>query len=528
MRKGPVVFIAFEERENLGIGYLCSVLAHAGYPTKIIDFRTDKTEILEKLHQWDPVLVGFSVIFETHIYQFSNLIEYLRMQGIHCHFTAGGHYASLRPEELFDFAPSLNSIVRFEGEHTLISLVSSLHSGTNWKKLTGISFKKHDHIEHNPLRHMEPDLDRFPFPIRSKIKAYALGKKYTILIAGRGCIYNCIFCDIREFYGKPPGPLKRIRNPERVVEEMAFLHHERDVDIFLFQDDDFPLKTQDNGNWVKAFCQALVDKNLSGKIMWKINCRPDEIDPESFRLMQKHGLFRVFLGIEDGTDPGLLKMNKKLEVSDHKKGIKLLKELGISIDFGFLLFQPDTTYQTLNENLEFLDYLCGDGYMPVTFLKMMPYMETRVEKELQQAGRLKGRPGFLDYDFNEASLNDFHQYIYNCYNLWINASDGFANVSKWVDNYLSVYKYYYGSHDGIEQLCDELIARVSDANRFLIHTLKTLSSKFASGNYYFEGDKELLNLRRSIEEKHSNALKDMTRMIEKVELYTLTRGLFMM
>ena len=40
-------------------------------------------------------------------------------------------------------------------------------------------------------------------------------------------------------------------------------------------------------------------------------------------------------------------------------------------------------------------------YTPLTFLKIMPYYETRIEKELSSEGRLKGKPGFLDYDFND-------------------------------------------------------------------------------------------------------------------------------
>ncbi len=38
-------------------------------------------------------------------------------------------------------------------------------------------------------------------------------------------------------------PLKRIRNPEKVVEEIDFLHHKKHCSVFLFEDDDFPVET---------------------------------------------------------------------------------------------------------------------------------------------------------------------------------------------------------------------------------------------------------------------------------------------
>jgi hypothetical protein len=56
---------------------------------------------------------------------------------------------------------------------------------------------------HNQLRPLEPDLDRFPISIPDGLEDFALDKKFATLIAGRGCIYNCVFCDIRKFYGQP-------------------------------------------------------------------------------------------------------------------------------------------------------------------------------------------------------------------------------------------------------------------------------------------------------------------------------------
>ena len=227
-------------------------------------------------------------------------------------------------------------------------------------------------LVNNQLRPLEPDLDVFPFPVRSEIKEYALDKKYATILAGRGCIYNCIYCNTRAFFSQPPGPIKRIRNPIRVAEEIEYLHKEKDCSVFLFEDDDFPVILRNKSEWVNEFCKALRDKDLTGKILWKINCRPDEVHLESFELMRQHGLFRVFIGIEDGTDSGLIKMTKQLTVSDNLRGVNILKKLGIGIDFGFMLFHPSTTYNSFRENLQFLELICGDGYMPVTYLKMMP------------------------------------------------------------------------------------------------------------------------------------------------------------
>jgi anaerobic magnesium-protoporphyrin IX monomethyl ester cyclase len=137
----PVPFIAFEEFDNLGVGYMASVLSEAGYEISVIDFREGKKEILNTLKKLKPVIVGFSLIFQYHINEFAELIRYLRQGGIKCHFTAGGEYASLRYEDLFENIPSLDSIVRFEGEYTFLELVNCINAGTDWKNIFSIAYK---------------------------------------------------------------------------------------------------------------------------------------------------------------------------------------------------------------------------------------------------------------------------------------------------------------------------------------------------------------------------------------------------
>lgn len=100
MQKPLVALVAFEESDNLGTGYLSAVLAGAGYDTRIIDFRYNKEDILRILLRINPAIIGFSVIFQYYIRKFADLIAFLRRNGMNCHFTAGGLYASLRYREL--------------------------------------------------------------------------------------------------------------------------------------------------------------------------------------------------------------------------------------------------------------------------------------------------------------------------------------------------------------------------------------------------------------------------------------------
>jgi len=516
MRSHPVALVAFEEFDNLGVRYLASVLYEKGYCPVIIDFREGKEKILQTIKKLKPLLVGFSVIFQYRIYEFKELIDYLRKSGITSHFSAGGQYASMKYEELFDIIPSFDSIVRFEGEYTFLELVNKIHIGEEWRKIKGIAYKENGKVIANPLRPAERDLDRFPFPMRSSLEEFAFGKKFANLIASRGCVNNCSFCNNTEYIRQSSLPFKRVRNPENVVDEMEFLYNKKDCSVFLFDDDDFPIKNSRGSDWIEKFCAELKRRKLDGKIMWKINCRPDQIDYDTFALMKSHGLFLVFVGIDDGTDSGLAGINKHMTVAKSMNGVNNLKKLNINIDYGFMLFQPGSTFNSINENLDFLKILCRDGRIPVKFLKMMPYFETRVEKELRHEGRLKGKPGFWDYDFLNVSLNHYYEFIRDSFIEWIADSDGLANLSIWANNYISVFSHFYQVTSRVKLLSAKVRNIVAQSNLYFLDTMKELAVVFESGKYDPANNSDLNWYKGEIKKHHDKYKDQIVNTIDKV------------
>ena len=91
----PVILIGFQNQGNLGLGYLASVLRQYGYTVHVVDIEQDPEAILKIAHELNPVLVGFSLIFQFFIDRYARLLNLLRGQGVECHFTMGGHFPSL-------------------------------------------------------------------------------------------------------------------------------------------------------------------------------------------------------------------------------------------------------------------------------------------------------------------------------------------------------------------------------------------------------------------------------------------------
>ena len=75
---------------------MASLLSEKGFHARILDFDMRRPDLLNKIRKMDPLLIGFSVIFHNYIERFTGLIGYLRTNGISCHITAGGHYATLQ------------------------------------------------------------------------------------------------------------------------------------------------------------------------------------------------------------------------------------------------------------------------------------------------------------------------------------------------------------------------------------------------------------------------------------------------
>lgn len=516
MDSKKVVFVAFEEFDNLGIGYLMSVLSDGGFDSLVIDVRDEKEKILATLLNINPLIVGFSVVFQFYIYAFSNLIAYLRKEGINCHFAAGGQYASLKYKELFKIIPELDSIVRFEGEYTFLELVNHINSGSNWRLIKSIAFKNQHDTVATPLRPLEKDLDKFPFPKRSPLKEYAFGKKFSTLIAGRGCVYNCSFCNARKLYQHQTGAIKRLREPEMVVKEMYHLYNKENCSVFLFQDDDFPLRTKPENDWILRFCNELDHKKLSKKILWKINCRPDEISYDSFALLKEKGLFMTFIGIEDGTDPGLKVLNKHLTVEKILKGINILKKLGIGFDFGFMLFQPQSTYKSIQENLSFLSQISDDGFTPVTFLKMLPFFETEVERKLKKEGRLIGKPGLSDYAFLDESINQYYDFFEKSFLVWMRDPNGLLNISRWARNFVLVYTFFFGENHEIKIVSRNVHKLISDSNFFLLEAMKKLAALFESEDNIQNQSIILARYTRNITIIHDQFKRQMISLIKRI------------
>jgi anaerobic magnesium-protoporphyrin IX monomethyl ester cyclase len=476
-----VVLVGYQDQGNLGMGYLAAVLQQHGRTVELFEIRDGPEDIAARLVSRQPLLVGFSLIFQYFLPQYRLVAKYLREVGITSHFTIGGHYPSLCHDELLRHLPEIDSVVRYEGELTLVHLVEQLSAGRDWRETPGIAYLGEDQVVVTEPRTLVPDLDSLPFPHRP-YKAEQIGGFPTLpLLASRGCARRCSFCSIHTFYRTAPGRVVRVRKPAKVIEEMLHLYRDFGVRVFLFQDDDFPLWGNPGRRWADELVKRLQESGLADRTIWKISCRAQYVEVELFSKLRDAGLFLVYMGIESGVEAGLELLHKQMTVEDNLTGVQILKQVGILFSYGFMLFDPSSSFETVRQNINFLRQIVGDGSAAANFCRMLPYGGTPIRDILQREGRLRGDLTHPDYEFLDLRLNEYHRLLSKTVAPWIH-NEGLSHQLSYAWDELETITRLVPAIQGGELYRSDLQSLTKASNAKLFRLVEESSLAFEQGD----------------------------------------------
>ncbi len=385
-----VLLVGAEELENLGTRYLAAVLRRNGFTVALAPFsRADETEaVVAQARQLQPRLIGLSIIFQYRAPEFLTLAEKLRAVVPDAHITTGGHFASFTAAELLRDYPALDSVVRGEGEMTLLELMQQLEKPARWSNILGLSFRSDGHVIENPPRPLIADLDTLPFPDRDTPPQPYLGIGVSPIVGSRGCYRDCTFCSIRAFYGASGGKPQRFRSVPNVVDEMELLYDDYGVRFFIFNDDEWFPPGQARFARINQLEHELARRGLS--VIMSIKCRADDVEEELFRRLGDMGVVRAYVGVESGSEHSLRTLNKKTSVAQNRHALEVLNRAGMLADFGLIFFDPESTVEDIQANLAFFHEMAGEGQAPLSFGRMEVYAGTPILARLLREGRLTG------------------------------------------------------------------------------------------------------------------------------------------
>jgi len=365
----------------LGLGYLAAVTEKAGHEVKVIDCQAEKLNyetFRSRIAETPSDFIGATstTLLYKSAMQILTIAKETQPQAT---TVLGGSHGTFWDENALKEYPTVDIIVRGEGEETIVDLAEKLESLSSLADVLGITYRDGEKIHRNPDRPYIKDLDSIPFPAHHLMPIDKLkhnGKLLIPLVSSRGCVFWCDFCSTVRMFGRG----YRMRSAKNVVDEMQFVHEKYGVDQVTFYDDAFSV----DRDRVVEICQELHNRNL--KLMWDCGTRVDMVDRELMQTMRKAGCIAVWMGVESGSETILGAMNKSIKLDQTLKAFKTAQKVGLITIANVVLGFPGETEQTAKETIQFVKKVNPDD---VGFYVATPYPGTPMYEQVIKNGWLK-------------------------------------------------------------------------------------------------------------------------------------------
>ncbi|MCF6155880.1 MAG: B12-binding domain-containing radical SAM protein [Candidatus Brocadia sp.] len=257
----------------------------------------------------------------------------------------GGIGPSGVAESLMAEFPHIDVIVRGEGERTFPELLKALEGKKSLESVEGLLLSKENGTYHitRPRKRIE-NLNDLPFPGYDQVD---MNSYETVGIqTARGCPFPCNFCDVSAYWGHDT----TYRSLDLVIKELELLEKQYGFMKVVILDDTFIL----NKRRVFDFCKAYRDRGLT--IQWSAYCRVDLLSDEMIEIFEKSGCYRIFLGVESGSNNVLRRISKPIDIDRLIQVVKKAHNkfiVRINLIWGF----PFESMKDLKDSVFLLFYL---------------------------------------------------------------------------------------------------------------------------------------------------------------------------
>lgn len=323
----------------LGLMYLASAIRDIA-EVKISDgYLVGREGIFKDIDEFTPEVVGITC-YTPGRHKALEIARYAKSKG--CITVLGGAHPSIMYEQLFNYYPFIDYIVKGEGELAFLNLLISIEQKDSY---------------HSKLYEYQPveNLNRIQFPAWDLVNLFAypgggnvcykgipLGQPRIPVIFSRGCTGHCNFCSTFWIW-----KTYRTRSPQNMVDEieqlvsMGFTH-------LVFEDDTL---TADLSN-TKDMLRELIRRDL--KIAFFATTKVDSFDEEVATLLYDAGCYGLSFGIESGSQIILKRIGKTMMIEDTKRTIAQAKKAGLDVCALTMVGNPGETNETINETINLL------------------------------------------------------------------------------------------------------------------------------------------------------------------------------
>jgi len=329
---------------TLALGYLASALkankATQNEEVIILEreavmhtLKTVKKEILRE----QPDVLGISVYLWNYQRAMS-LCEMIKQDNPHITIVLGGPQVTYTAQEVLKENPSIDIIVRGEGEITFCELIEALKRRTPLHSVQGITFRHDNSIVQTPDRPPNCNLDAIPSPYLTGILDLSISEKLD-LETSRGCCNRCAYCVWHRAYKKI-----NYHSMERVFEELKFAHDTGVKEISFF---DSVFDSPERG---KALCTFIQTEGMDLRINIFLNVW--SVKPEYLHMLKRSGTFSLDVGVQSMNPETLMLINRPSNVEVTKKALAHLEAGGVETICDIIFGLPRDTLQTVKAEID--------------------------------------------------------------------------------------------------------------------------------------------------------------------------------
>jgi len=202
---------------SLALRYLRT---YCGFQTKfdckIEEFTINQntSDIMAEIYMNQPDVLGFSC-YIWNIRQILELCTDYKKVAPGTIIVLGGPEVSYDAEQMLSENPSVDYVVRGEGEETLKELLLAIKGDLPLSTVTGITYRDGNQIYRNADRDLMTNLDDIPFPYQDELDK--LGDRIVYYESSRGCPFHCSYCLSGGSGGVRYFSMERIKNDLEVM-----------------------------------------------------------------------------------------------------------------------------------------------------------------------------------------------------------------------------------------------------------------------------------------------------------------------